>query len=217
MISERLHINEIFYSIQGESTYVGRPCVFVRLTGCNLRCKWCDTEYAFYEGTRMPIAEVAEKIRAYRCDLVEVTGGEPLLQEGVYPLTEALLDSGTTVMIETSGAIDVSKLDPRVIKIMDLKCPGSGECDRNLWSNLEHLTMRDELKFVIADRADYEWAREAIATHDLARRASVLLLSPVFGQLEPAALAGWILEDRLPARMQMQMHKQIWPGVSRGV
>jgi 7-carboxy-7-deazaguanine synthase len=217
MTSERLHINEIFYSIQGESTHAGRPCVFVRLTGCNLRCKWCDTEYAFYEGSRMPISEVAEKIRAYRCDLVEVTGGEPLLQEGVYPLTEALLDSGATVMIETSGSIDVSKLDPRVIKIMDLKCPGSGESERNLWSNLDHLTMRDEIKFVIADRADYEWVKEAIVTRDLARRAGALLLSPVFEQMEPAALASWILEDRLPARMQLQMHKQIWPGITRGV
>ena len=217
MTSERLHINEIFYSLQGESTHAGRPCVFVRLTGCNLRCKWCDTEYAFYEGRRMPIAEVAEIIRGYQCDLVEVTGGEPLLQEGVYPLTEAMLASGAMVMIETSGSIDVSKLDPRVIKIMDLKCPGSGECERNLWSNLEHLTMRDEIKFVVSDRADYEWARDAITTRGLAGRAGALLLSPVYGQLEPAALAAWILEDRLPARMQLQMHKQIWPGISRGV
>ncbi|MGB0061449.1 MAG: radical SAM protein, partial [Candidatus Binatus sp.] len=217
MISERLHINEIFYSIQGESTHAGRPCVFVRLTGCNLRCKWCDTEYAFYEGKRMPIDEVAKIISGYRCDLVEVTGGEPLLQEGVYPLTHAMLEAGATVMIETSGSIDVSKLDPRVIKIMDLKCPGSGECEKNLWSNLEHLTMRDEIKFVIADRTDYEWARDTIVTRGLATRAGALLLSPVFGQLEPAALASWILEDRLPARMQLQMHKQIWPGVSRGV
>ncbi len=187
MISERLHINEIFYSIQGESTHAGRPCVFVRLTGCNLRCKWCDTEYAFYEGRRMPIAEVVQIIRGYRCDLVEVTGGEPLLQEGVYPLSDAMLEAGASVMIETSGAVDVSRLDPRIIKIMDLKCTGSGECERNLWSNLEHLTMRDEIKFVVADRADYEWARHAIATRGLADRAGALLLSPVYGQLEPAA------------------------------
>jgi len=217
MNSERLHINEIFYSIQGESTHAGRPCVFVRLTGCNLRCKWCDTEYAFYEGRRMPIVEVAEIIRGYRCDLVEVTGGEPLLQEGVYPLTDAILEAGATVMIETSGSIDVSRLDPRVIKIMDLKCPGSGECEKNLWSNLDHLTPRDEIKFVVADRTDYEWARDAINTRDLAKRAGALLLSPVFGQLDPAALASWLLEDRLPARMQLQMHKQIWPGITRGV
>jgi len=217
MTSGRLHINEIFYSIQGESTHAGRPCVFVRLTGCNLRCKWCDTEYAFYEGRRMQISEVAEIIRGYRCDLVEVTGGEPLLQEGVYPLTDAMLEAGATVMIETSGSIDVSKLDPRVIKIMDLKCPGSGECEKNLWRNLDHLTPRDEIKFVVADRADYEWARDAIVTRDLSKRAGALLLSPVFGQLEPATLASWILDDRLPARMQLQMHKQIWPGVTRGV
>jgi 7-carboxy-7-deazaguanine synthase len=217
MNSERLHINEIFYSIQGESTYAGRPCVFVRLTGCNLRCKWCDTEYAFYEGRQMQIAEVAQLISGYRCDLIEVTGGEPLLQDGVYPLITAMLKSGHTVMIETSGAVDVSRLDQRVIKIMDLKCPGSGECDRNLWTNLDHLTVRDEIKFVIADRADYEWARDQIVARDLTNRVGALLLSPVFGQMEPSALAGWILEDRLPARLQLQMHKQIWPGVTRGV
>jgi 7-carboxy-7-deazaguanine synthase len=217
MTSDRLQINEIFYSIQGESTHAGRPCVFVRLTGCNLRCKWCDTEYAFYEGRQMPIAEVAKIVRGYRCDLVEVTGGEPLLQEGVYSLIDAMLESGHTVMIETSGASDVSRLDPRVIKIMDLKCPGSGECERNLWSNLDHLTARDEIKFVVADRADYEWTRDTILTRELAHRAGALLLSPVFGKLDPAALASWMLEDRLPARMQLQMHKQIWPGVTRGV
>jgi 7-carboxy-7-deazaguanine synthase len=189
MSSERLQINEIFYSIQGESTHAGRPCVFVRLTGCNLRCKWCDTEYAFYEGRQMPIAEVVEQVRGYRCDLVEVTGGEPLLQEGVYPLIDAMLEAGCTVMIETSGAVDVSRLDRRVIKIMDLKCPGSGECVRNLWANLDHLTMRDEIKFVIADRADYEWARDTISARNLERRAGALLLSPVYGQLDPAAQA----------------------------
>lgn len=217
MSCERLHINEIFYSIQGESTHAGRPCVFVRLSGCNLRCKWCDTEYAFYEGREMQIAEVGEIIRGYRCELVEVTGGEPLLQEGVYPLIDAMLESGHAVMVETSGAVDVRRLDPRVIKIMDLKCPGSGECGRNLWSNLERLTRRDEIKFVVADRTDYEWAREVITGRELARRAGALLLSPAFGQLAPAALAAWILEDRLPARLQIQLHKQIWPGISRGV
>ena len=217
MTSERLHINEIFYSIQGESTHAGRPCVFVRLTGCNLRCKWCDTEYAFYEGRRMSVAEVAEIVRSYRCNLIEVTGGEPLLQEGVYPLMDAMLESGQTVMVETSGASDVARLDPRVIKIMDLKCPGSGECEKNLWSNLDHLTKRDEIKFVVADRADYDWARDTIVARELAPRVNALLMSPVFGQLDPAALAAWILEDRLPARMQLQMHKQIWPSISRGV
>jgi 7-carboxy-7-deazaguanine synthase len=217
MKSGRLHINEIFYSIQGESTYAGRPCVFVRLTGCNLRCSWCDTEYAFYEGRKLSIAEVAQIVGDYRCDLVEVTGGEPLLQEGVYPLMDSLLEAGKTVMIETSGASDVSKLDARVIKIMDLKCPGSGESARNLWSNLEHLSARDEIKFVLADRADYEFAREAIVERVLAPRVNAILLSPVHGQLDPAELAAWILEDRLPARMQLQMHKQIWGPHARGV
>lgn len=165
----------------------------------------------------MSVAEVAEIIHSYRCDLIEVTGGEPLLQEGVYPLTSSLLESGQTVMVETSGASDVGKLDPRVIKIMDLKCPGSGECERNLWSNLEHLTKRDEIKFVVADRVDYEWARDAIATRNLAALVNAILLSPVFEQLEPAVLAAWILEDRLPARMQLQMHKQIWGPDARGV
>ncbi|HKM99132.1 MAG TPA: radical SAM protein [Candidatus Binataceae bacterium] len=217
MTSERLHINEIFYSIQGESTHAGRPCVFVRLTGCNLRCRWCDTEYAFYEGRKMTTAEVAAIVAGHGCKLVEITGGEPLLQEGVYPLIDALLESEHTVMIETSGAADVSRLDPRVIKIMDLKCPGSGECDCNLWSNLDHLNDRDEVKFVVADRADYEWARDVIRTRGIAGRVNAILISPVFGELDPAALAGWVLEDRIPARLQIQMHKQIWPPDTRGV
>jgi 7-carboxy-7-deazaguanine synthase len=217
MGSERLHVNEIFFSIQGESTHAGRPCVFVRLAGCNLRCRWCDTEYAFYDGRNRTIAEVAAILEGYRCDLVEITGGEPLLQEGVYPLMSSLLESGHSVMVETSGAVDVSRLDPRVIKIMDLKCPGSGECERNLWSNLEHLSARDEVKFVIADRADYEWAREVIAGRSLADKVNAILMSPVFGNLEPATLAAWLLEDRLPARLQLQIHKYIWPPDARGV
>ncbi len=217
MASERLHINEIFYSIQGESTYAGRPCVFVRLTGCNLRCRWCDTEYAFYEGRRMAIEEVAAAVASHGCKLVEITGGEPLLQEGIYPLIDSLLETGHTVMIETSGAVDVSRLDSRVIKIMDLKCPGSGECERNLWSNLEHLGNRDEIKFVLADRSDYEWAREVIRTRAIAGRVNAILMSPVFGELDPAALAKWILEDRVPARLQLQVHKHIWAPNTRGV
>lgn len=217
MASERLHINEIFYSIQGESTHAGRPCVFVRLTGCNLRCRWCDTEYAFYEGRKMTIAEVARIVTGYQCNLVEITGGEPLLQEGIYPLADTLLKSQHTVMIETSGAVDVSRLDPRVIKIMDLKCPGSGECDRNLWSNLGHLNARDEVKFVLADRADYEWARDTIRARNLDGRVNALLMSPVFGVLDPADLAQWILEDRIPVRLQIQIHKHIWPPDTRGV
>jgi 7-carboxy-7-deazaguanine synthase len=217
MASERLHINEIFYSIQGESTHAGRPCVFVRLTGCNLRCRWCDTEYAFYEGRKLTIAEVAALVTGHQCNLVEITGGEPLLQEGVYPLTDALLKAQHTVMIETSGAVDVSRLDPRVIKIMDLKCPGSGESPRNLWSNLEHLSERDEVKFVLADRADYEWARDTIRARDLDGRVNAILMSPVFGELDPAELAKWILGDRIPVRLQIQIHKHIWPPDTRGV
>jgi 7-carboxy-7-deazaguanine synthase len=217
MPGERLQINEIFYSIQGESTLAGRPCVFVRLTGCNLRCRWCDTEYAFYEGSRMTVEEVAAAVAAFRCDLVEITGGEPLLQDAVYPLIDALLAAGDTVMIETSGACDISRLDPRVIRIMDLKCPASGESERNLWSNLEHLTARDEVKFVIVDRADYEWARETIRKHGLAARAGAVLLSPAFGALEPKALAEWMMEDHLTARLQLQIHKHIWDPAARGV
>ena len=217
MASERLHINEIFYSIQGESTHAGRPCVFVRLTGCNLRCRWCDTEYAFYEGRKMTIAEIARIVTSHQCNLVEITGGEPLLQEGIYPLADTLLKSQHTVMIETSGAVDVSRLDPRVIKIMDLKCPGSGECDRNMWSNLGYLSARDEVKFVLADRADYEWARDTIRARSLDGRVNALLMSPVFGVLDPAELAQWILEDRIPVRLQIQIHKHIWPPDTRGV
>ncbi len=217
MPSERLQINEIFYSIQGESTLAGRPCVFVRLTGCNLRCRWCDTEYAFYEGSRMTVDEVAAAVAAHGCDLVEITGGEPLLQDAVYPLIDALLAAGDTVMIETSGACDIGRLDSRVIRIMDLKCPASGESERNLWSNLVHLTARDEVKFVIVDRADYEWAREAICAHDLAARTGAVLLSPAFGVLEPKALAQWMMEDHLPARLQLQIHKHIWDPAARGV
>ncbi len=217
MGSERLHINEIFLSIQGESTHAGRPCVFVRLTGCNLRCRWCDTAYAFYDGRKMTIAEVAEVVEGYRCDLVEITGGEPLLQEGVYPLIASMLNAGRTVMVETSGAVNLVALDPRVIKIMDLKCPASGEHRRNLWSNLDHLTARDEVKFVIVDRADYEWARDVIREHAIAARAGAILMSPAFGELEPARLAAWILEDGLNARLQLQIHKYVWPPTARGV
>jgi 7-carboxy-7-deazaguanine synthase len=212
-----LVVNEIFYSVQGESTHAGRPCAFVRLTACNLRCVWCDTQYAFYEGRRMTVAEVVEQVEGYGCPLVEITGGEPLLQQGVYPLCQALLEDGKQVMVETSGAADVSRLDPRVIKVMDLKCPGSGEAHRNLWRNLHYLTAHDEVKFVISDRADYEWARAVIARHGLAARVNAVLLSPAFGRLEAAALASWMLEDRLAARLQLQLHKYIWAPDARGV
>jgi 7-carboxy-7-deazaguanine synthase len=217
MADDRLRVNEIFFSIQGESTWAGRPCAFVRLTGCNLRCAWCDTEYAFYEGRTTTVEEVARRVAGYGCDLVEITGGEPLLQNGVYSLISRLLNTGATVLVETSGAADVSRLDPRVIKVMDLKCPASGECGRNLWSNLEHLTPRDEVKFVVADRGDYEWARDVIITRGLAARVNAVLMSCVFASLDQARLASWILADRLPVRMQLQMHKYIWPPDARGV
>ncbi len=214
----RLVINEIFFSIQGESTYAGRPCAFVRLTGCNLRCNYCDTEYAFYEGRKLTVPKKSShSSTAYGCNLVEITGGEPLLQDGVHQLIASLLKDGRTVMIETSGASDVSRLNPRVIKIMDLKCPGSGEVARNLWSNLEHLTARDEVKFVLSDRADYEWARDVIRQNNLASRVNAVLMSCAFDRLDRAQLAKWILEDRLPVRFQLQMHKHIWPPDTRGV
>jgi 7-carboxy-7-deazaguanine synthase len=217
MTDDRLRINEIFFSIQGESTWAGRPCAFVRLTGCDLRCSWCDTEYAFNEGRTMAVEDAAAQLLGYGCDLAEVTGGEPLLQPAVHPLIARLLDAGMTVLVETSGASDVSRLDARAIKVMDLKCPGSGESARNLWSNLEHLTPRDEVKFVIADRTDYEWARDVTRRHNLAARVNAVLMSSAFGKLEPALLAGWILADRLPVRMQLQMHKHIWAPDARGV
>jgi 7-carboxy-7-deazaguanine synthase len=213
----RLRVNEIFHSIQGESTWAGRPCVFVRLTGCNLRCSWCDTEYAFYEGAQMEISAVMERVRAYACKLVELTGGEPLLQRGVYALIEALLAEEYEVLIETSGERDIGALDARVIRIMDLKCPDSGEAERNCWSNIEHLNRRDEVKFVIASRRDYEWAHRVISEYQLEARVNAILMSPAFGLIEPVMLANWILEDRLPVRMQLQMHKYIWAPDKRGV
>ena len=216
-MSGRLRVNEIFYSIQGESTWAGLPCVFVRLTGCNLRCTWCDTAYAFHDGRHQTIDAIVAQVGAYGCKLVEVTGGEPLLQRDVHALFAALLDRDYTVMVETSGERDLCHVDPRVIKIMDIKCPGSGEVARNRWDNLECLTRRDEIKFVVADRSDYEWARATIAERDLARRVHAVLISPVFAELEPSMLAGWILSDRLPVRMQLQLHKRIWDPATRGV
>jgi 7-carboxy-7-deazaguanine synthase len=216
-MTERLRVNEIFFSIQGESTWAGCRCVFVRLTGCNLRCHWCDTEYAFYEGGHLTVGDIIQRVRSYVCNLVEVTGGEPLLQKGVHRLFELLLDGGFTVLVETSGERDVSVVDPRIIKIVDLKCPSSGECARNRISNLHHLSTRDEVKFVIADRSDFEWACEMIHRYQLPRRVNAVLMSPVFGALQPAELANWILTKRQPVRMQLQMHKHIWPPDTRGV
>lgn len=235
-------INEVFYSIQGESTWAGLPCVFIRLMGCHLRCRYCDTEYAFHEGRRRTIDEIvaeAERISggsggsgaSRGCGLYEITGGEPLLQPNVHPLMSRLCDLGKTVLVETSGACDISRCDPRVVRIMDLKTPGSGEVGRNLWSNVEHLRPRDEVKFVLCDRADYEWAREVIVKHRLHERVAAVLVGaaapmtpPPGSELEGVEglplrdLAEWVLADRLPGvRMQTQLHKLIWDPAMRGV
>ena len=215
--SPMLTINEIFHSIQGESDQAGRPCVFVRLTGCDLRCVWCDTPYAFHEGRKLEIDQIVDQVASYGCDLVEITGGEPLLQEGVYGLMDRLLSSGATVMLETGGHVSVTRVPEAVVKIMDVKCPGSGESDRNLWDNLSVLTVRDQAKFVIADRVDYEFARDTIRRHDLETRCAAVLFSPVHNVLTPVTLAEWVLEDRLRVRVQLQLHKYLWAPETRGV
>jgi len=213
----KLTINEIYESIQGESSWAGCRCVFVRLTFCDLRCTYCDTEYAFYEGKKRPVTEVVDEVLKFDAPVVEITGGEPLLQKNVLPLMTALCDAGRTVLIETSGAHDISPIDPRVHRIMDLKTPGSGECARNLWSNIAHLNQGDEVKFVIGSREDYEWSREQVRTHDLASRCGTVLFSPIFGRIEPRQIVEWILEDKLPVRFQLQMHKFIWDPKQKGV
>ncbi len=211
-----LHVSEIFHSIQGESSFVGQPCVFVRMTGCPLRCAWCDSEYAFYGGTDMPIEEILAKVRGYQCPLVEVTGGEPLHQPETFTLIERLCADGYGVLIESSGAVDVSSLDPRAHLILDVKCPGSGMADRMRWENVTLLRTEDEAKFVIKDRADYEWACSIVKQYELATRCTVLF-GPVFGELDLRQLAEWILADRLPVRLQAQLHKFIWDPDMRGV
>ncbi len=222
MAGDFLRITEIFHSVQGESTWAGLPCTFIRLTGCPLRCTWCDTEYAFHGGTKMTFEQILETARGYPAKLVEVTGGEPLAHPGAFPLVEMLLEDGYTVLVETSGAFNVAPLDPRAHKIMDLKCPGSGESARNLWTNLDHLTERDEVKFVVKDRTDYEWTRDTIGERGLDARVEngsmrALLVSPVWGEIDLASLAGWILEDGLPVRFQVQVHKLIWGADAKGV
>jgi 7-carboxy-7-deazaguanine synthase len=216
-LREVLTINEIFHSIQGESTHAGRPCVFVRLTACDLRCSWCDTPYAFTEGRKVSIDDVVAQVKAYECGVVEITGGEPLLQRNVYPLMQRLLDDGLTVMLETGGHISIAEVPGGVIRIVDVKCPASGESHRNHWGNLDLVTGRDEVKFVLQDRGDYEFARDVVSRHALIGRVAAVLFSPVHGVLEPRQLAEWILADRLDVRLQLQTHKYIWDPQTRGV
>jgi 7-carboxy-7-deazaguanine synthase len=212
-----LTINEIFHSVQGESTYAGRPCVFVRLTACDLRCSWCDTAYAFYEGSKRSLDEVIGEVDRFGCSLVEVTGGEPLLQEDVYPLMQRLLESGKTVLLETGGHRSTERVPSDVVTILDVKCPGSGEVEKNDWANLDRLRSRDEVKFVVKDRTDYEFARDVIVRRELPGRAAAIHLSPVHGVLDPRTLSEWVLADRLPVRVQLQLHKYIWSPTTRGV
>jgi 7-carboxy-7-deazaguanine synthase len=227
-VSNTLRINEVFYSIQGEGTRAGRSCVFVRLAGCHLRCAYCDTEYAFKEGTTREIDDIIEEVCGHPTSFVEITGGEPLLQARAHDLMRRLCDMGKTVAIETSGACDISACDPRVIRIMDLKTPASGECERNDLSNIAKLNGRDEVKFVICDRGDYEWARGMVREHKLAEKVAAVLFSPVFEQpkgLEILGMAGlpmrdlaaWVLEDGLDVVLQAQLHKFIWDPQTRGV
>ena len=211
-----MRITEIFHSVQGESTFAGLPCVFVRLTGCPLRCTWCDTEYAFFGGMDWSIDDILDTVRSYGCRLVEVTGGEPLAQPDTATLLRRLCEEGFTVLLETSGAIDTTKVPPSIRIILDVKCPGSGMTERMHWPNVERLRPQDEAKFVIRDRSDYEWAKTILARFHLTDRCPVLF-SPVFGALDPRQLAEWLLTDRLSIRLQLQLHKHIWTPDMRGV
>ncbi|MDA3860143.1 MAG: radical SAM protein [Melioribacteraceae bacterium] len=211
-----LKINEIFYSIQGESTYAGERCVFVRLTGCNLRCTYCDTEYAFYDGEDLQIDSIIEKIESFNCNLVEITGGEPLLQDGVYPLMEILCDKGFTVLLETSGSLSIENVDNRVTNILDFKTPSSKMDKKNDFNNVDFLKPKDEVKFVLGTREDYDWAKDIIIKYKLDEKVTVLF-SSVFGKIEHEELVNWILEDKLNVRYQLQMHKYIWDPDKTGV
>ncbi len=203
-----LKVNEIFYSIQGESSYSGLPCVFVRLTGCNLRCSYCDTTYAFFDGVRFSIGEVMSEISKYNCKLLQITGGEPLLQKETPALIKNALEEGYSVLVETNGSLDIGAIDEKAIIIMDIKCPSSGEADKNLFSNISKLREKDEVKFVIGGRKDYEWGKEIVGKYHLLSRCKILL-SPIYGKLEPSKLAEWILEDKLNVRLQLQIHKYL--------
>jgi 7-carboxy-7-deazaguanine synthase len=211
-----LTVNEVFFSVQGEGTRAGLPCVFVRLTGCPLRCTWCDTAYAFHEGTRRDEDELLAQMDAYPCRLAQVTGGEPLAQPAAFTFITRLLDRGWQVLVETSGHVSLDALDARAVAVMDVKAPGSGESHRMDWSNLDRLKATDEVKLVILDRRDYEWSRNLVRERRLAERCTVLF-SPVHGVLDPGQLARWVLDDGLPVRVQVQLHKYLWPGVERGV
>jgi len=210
-----LRVTEIFHSIQGESSHAGRRCAFVRLAGCNLRCVWCDSEYTFTGGEKMTIDAILDRLSGFDCPLVEVTGGEPLAQPEAFDLIRRLCDEGYEVLVETSGSIDVAPVDRRARLVIDVKCPGSGEVEKNRWENLDDLRPHDEIKFVIADRRDYEWAREIVASRNLDRW--IVLFSPVWGVLDLKVLAEWMIEDRSPARLQTQLHKHAWGASARGV
>jgi 7-carboxy-7-deazaguanine synthase len=212
-----LTINEIYLSIQGESTHAGRPCVFVRLTACDLRCTWCDTPYAFTEGRKMTIEDVVAQVETLGCTLVEITGGEPLLQADVYPLMRALVDHRMEVLLETGGHIPLDQVPHEIVVIVDVKCPASGEAARMCWPNLDRISVRDEVKFVIEDRADFDYACEVTNRFRLASRAAAVQFSPAHGRLAPAQLAEWILASGLPVRLQIQQHKYIWDPAARGV
>ena len=212
-----LTVNEIYRSIQGESTWAGLPCVFVRLTFCDLRCNYCDTAYAFYAGSKMKLPEIVERVLSFDCPLVEITGGEPLLQKNTLPLIQELCDRQKTLLLETSGAHDISRVDSRVHRIMDLKTPGSGESERNRYENIAFLTRRDEVKFVIGSREDYLWSKQKIQEFELVDRCGTVLFSPIFGRIDPRTIVEWMLEDRLRVRFQLQMHKFIWAPETRGV
>jgi len=210
-----MRVTEIFHSIQGESSHAGRPCVFVRLAGCNLRCRWCDSEYTFTGGEKMLLDEVMKRVRSYGCNLVEITGGEPLAQAEAFELITKLCDENYEVLIETSGSIDIAPVDRRAKIILDVKCPGSGEAAKNRWENLDALRPHDEVKFVIAGRDDYDFARRIVAEKNLDRWT--VLFSPVWGELDMKTLAEWMLADRVTARLQTQLHKHIWGAEARGV
>jgi 7-carboxy-7-deazaguanine synthase len=211
-----LKVNEIYYSIQGESSKAGLPCVFIRLTYCNLRCVYCDTEYAFYDGMDQSCEGIIEEVKKYNCKLVEVTGGEPLVHKESLQLMKRLCDEGFEVMLETGGSLPIKDLDKRVLVIMDLKCPSSGMLKKNLYENIDYLKPNDEVKFVIGTREDYEWSKGIISEYELSKKC-IVLFSVVFGELEPVTLVDWILEDKLDVRFQFQMHKYIWDPATKGV